>query len=78
MLMYEKYAIKKISRRAKLLLLTVIPILIIMFISIMTMPKTIDEKSNLEATKNYVLEAESLANAIHDLEVMISKNQERM
>ena len=76
--MYEKYGIKKMSIRAKLLLLTITPILGIIFLSIMTMSKTIDKKSDLEVTKNYVQEAESLANAIHYLEVMILKDQEKM
>ena len=60
---------RKSSIKSKLLLLTIVPIIAILFLSVILITKTIDEKSSLEATKNYVLETESLAKVVHYMQI---------
>ncbi|WP_294885011.1 MULTISPECIES: methyl-accepting chemotaxis protein [unclassified Sulfurimonas] len=60
---------RKSSIKSKLLLLTILPTVAILFLSVILITKTVDEKSSLEATKNYVLETESLAKAVHYMQI---------
>ncbi|WP_373036360.1 methyl-accepting chemotaxis protein [Sulfurimonas sp.] len=57
------------SIKLKLLLLVVIPVLAILFLSVLIITKTVDEKNSLEVSKNRVLEVESLAKAIHYMQI---------
>ena len=60
---------QKTSIKAKLILLAIVPIIAILFLSVILITKTVNEKSSLEVTKNYVLETESLAKVVHHLQI---------
>ncbi|MDO9265895.1 MAG: methyl-accepting chemotaxis protein, partial [Sulfurimonas sp.] len=59
----------KISIKARLLFLTVIPLMAIFVLSAFIINEHLDEKSSLETTKNRILETESLAKAIHYMQI---------
>ena len=59
----------KISIKARLLFLTIIPLVAIFALSAFIIVEHIDEKSSLERTKNRILEVESLAKAIHYMQI---------
>jgi methyl-accepting chemotaxis protein len=59
----------KISIKARLLFLTTIPLMAIFALSVFIINEHLDEKNNLETTKNRILEAESLAKAIHYMQI---------
>lgn len=60
---------RKTSIKLKLLLLVIIPVLAILLLSVIIIAKTTDEKNSLEVAKNRVLETESLAKAIHYIQI---------
>ncbi|MFA5460908.1 MAG: methyl-accepting chemotaxis protein [Sulfurimonas sp.] len=60
---------KKSSIKTKLLLLTMLPVIAILLLSIVIIEQKVDEESTLEITKSHVLETESLAKAIHYLQI---------
>ncbi len=59
----------KISIKARLLFLTVIPLVAIFALSAFIIVEHLGEKSSLETTKNRILEVESLAKAIHYMQI---------
>ncbi len=61
--------IKKLSIKLRLLFLTIIPILAIVFLSVSMVIETIEEKSVLETTHSRVIETEALAKAVHYLQI---------
>ena len=60
---------KKISIKARLTVLAIVPIIVIMALSIGKILYDIGVKENLVITKNRILEVESLAKAIHFLQI---------
>ncbi|WP_294890970.1 methyl-accepting chemotaxis protein [Sulfurimonas sp. RIFCSPLOWO2_12_36_12] len=60
---------KKMSIKARLLLLTVIPLVAIFALSAFIIIEHLDEKNNLDTTRNRILEVESLAKAIHFMQI---------
>lgn len=59
----------KISIKARLLFLTVIPLVAIFALSAFIIVEHLEEKISLETTKNRILEVESLAKAIHYMQI---------
>ena len=60
---------KKISIKARLTVLAVVPIIVVMALSVGRILYDIGVKENLVITKNRILEVESLAKAIHFLQI---------
>ena len=61
--------IENLSLKYKLLLIAVPPLMIVIFYSILLITTLINEKSNLEISKNRIKEAEVLAKAIHFMQI---------
>ncbi len=59
----------KMSIKARLLFLTIIPLVAIFALSAFIIVEHLEEKNNLETTKNRILEVESLAKAIHFMQI---------
>ncbi|MFA5455233.1 MAG: methyl-accepting chemotaxis protein [Sulfurimonas sp.] len=59
----------KISIRARLLFLTVIPLIAICILSMIILVRVFEQKSSLETTQKRILEVESLAKAIHYMQI---------
>lgn len=60
---------KKISIKARLMILAIVPIMVILALSVGRIFYDIGIKENLEVTKNRILEAEVLATAVHFMQV---------
>ena len=65
----ENMAVKNISIKARLLVLIIIPIIVILALSVGRIIYDIEIKKNLEVTKDRILEVESLAKAIHFMQI---------
>ncbi len=60
---------KKISIKARLMVLAIVPIIVIMALSVGRILYDIGVKENLQVTKSRILEVESLAKAIHYMQI---------
>lgn len=60
---------KKSSIKLKLFIITIIPILAILQLSVVLIMKTIDEKSSLQTTKKNLLETQSLTKVVHYMQI---------
>ncbi len=60
---------KKLSIKARLSILAIVPIIVILALTIGRIFYDVDIKDNLEITKNRILETESLAKAVHYMQV---------
>ncbi|TKI68685.1 hypothetical protein FCU45_09735 [Sulfurimonas crateris] len=59
----------KISIKARLLFLTAIPLVAICILSAIILIRVFEQKSSLETTQERILEVESLAKAIHYMQI---------